>query len=380
MHFAYSEDQELLRSTTRRFLNDRHPIEAVRARLESADSLDREVWRDGAALGWTAMLVPEDLDGGSITDQPVVDLAAIAEELGRQLYPGPVLEANVVADVLAAAGDDEQRKRLLGPIARGELIPTWCLSGDGTPNIDAIAVVATATSRGVRLDGVARFVPAAPAADLLLVACASGGGPSLALVRPSAEGVTTRVHAGIDLTRRDGEVRLDGVVVAPTDLVGGQGGAAPHLERALRLATVVQAAEAVGAAERLFEATVQYAKDRVQFGRAIGSFQAIKHRLADVFIEIEGARAAARYAALAVADDRPDRDEAVAVAGSTVRDAVAHAAGESLQLHGGIGFTWDHDVHLFLRRAKAEQARYGEPWWHRERLCRLVEANVAEGA
>jgi alkylation response protein AidB-like acyl-CoA dehydrogenase len=134
----------------------------------------------------------------------------------------------------------------------------------------------------------------------------------------------------------------------------------------------------VGAGEALFERTVQYAKDRVQFGRAIGSFQAIKHRLADLLIDLEGARAATRYAALALADERDDRDEAIAVAGAYVRDAIAHLCGESLQLHGGIGFTWEHDLHLYLRRAKSEQVLYGEPWRHRERLCAFAEASVPE--
>jgi alkylation response protein AidB-like acyl-CoA dehydrogenase len=142
---------------------------------------------------------------------------------------------------------------------------------------------------------------------------------------------------------------------------------------------VLQAAEAAGAAEHLFEMTVQYAKDRVQFGRTIGSFQAIKHRLADLLIEVEAMRAAARYAALAVADDRDDRDEAVAVAGSFVPEAFAHLCGEAVQLHGGIGFTWEHDVHLFLRRAKTDQLLYGEPAWHRERLVSIIEAAEARG-
>jgi alkylation response protein AidB-like acyl-CoA dehydrogenase len=156
-------------------------------------------------------------------------------------------------------------------------------------------------------------------------------------------------------------------------IVGETGRAGTLVERALQIATVLQSAEAVGAAEHLLERTVQYTKDRLQFGRAIGGFQSVKHRLADLLVQLEAARAAARYAALAVADDRPDRDEAVAVAGSFVRDACAYLAGEALQIHGGIGFTWDHDVHLFVRRAKADQALYGEPSWHRERLTSIME-------
>jgi alkylation response protein AidB-like acyl-CoA dehydrogenase len=375
MHFAYDEDQELLRSSTRRFLESRHPVASVRSRLEQPDILDRDVWRGGAGLGWTAMLVAEEYDGGSITDQPLVDLAAVAEELGRQLYPGPVLATNVVADAIGALGTDAQRKEHLGAIAHGDTVATWCLTGDGTVDADAVDVqLSTAESKTLRLEGSARFVHDAHVADLLLVTATGPGGLSLVLVPTTTAGVRSRPMGTIDLTRRFCEVRFDGVEVPLSNLLGEVGRAASSVERALCIATVVQAAEAVGAAERLLETTVQYAKDRVQFGRPIGSFQAIKHRLADLLVLLEAARAAARFAALAVADHRNDRDEAVAVAGSFVREAFAHLCGESLQLCGGVGFTWEHDVHLFLRRAKTDQVLFGDPAWHRERLVSIIEA------
>ena len=378
MQFAFGEDQELLRRTTRKFLDSRHPIAATRSRIENDVTLDRDVWREGAGLGWTAMLVPEEYDGGSITDQPVVDLVALAEELGRQLYPGPVLATNVVADAIATSGTDGQRKEHLPAIAAGDSIATWCLTGDGSTDLAAVEVCINGKGANLRLTGCARFVHDAHVADLLLVTAREGDDLSLVTVPADTAGVTTRVLGAIDLTRRFCEVRFDDVAVDPSQVHGDRGNAHESIERALRLATVLQAAEAAGAAEHLFELTVQYAKDRVQFGRAIGSFQAIKHRLADLLIEVEAARAAARYAALAVADNRDDRDEAVAVAGSYVREAFSHVCGEALQVHGGIGFTWEHDVHLFLRRAKTDQALYGEPSWHRERLVSVIEA--AEGA
>jgi alkylation response protein AidB-like acyl-CoA dehydrogenase len=378
LHFAYSEEQELLRNTTRRFLRDRHPLAALRRCLEEPDTFDRQVWRDGAALGWTALLVPETHDGGSVTNQPLVDLAALAEELGRELYPGPVLATNVVADALARDGSARQRDRYLPSIARGDTAAAWCLTEDGSIDLGNIGVVLTGVARGARLDGVARFVHDAHVADLLLVTCEARSGPSLALVPLPAEGVAVRVMTGLDLTRRLCEVRFDGVEVPLENVVGAVGEAAAAIDRGLQVAAVVQSAELVGAGEALLERTVQYAKDREQFGRPIGSFQALKHRLANLLIELEGARASARYAAFAVADDRDDHDEAVAVAGSYVREAVAHLCGESLQLHGGIGFTWEHDVHLYLRHAKSEQVLYGEPWRHRERLCALAEAMVPD--
>lgn len=376
MHFAFSEDQELLRSTTRRFLDQRQPISTLRATLESDVTIDRTVWSEGAALGWTALLVPEAHDGGSVTAQPLVDLAGVAEELGRSLYPGPVLETNVVADVIVAWGSPEQQARFLGPIARGEVIATLAISGDGTTDPAAVAITAVISDGRVTLHGHASFVRDAHVADLVLAVARTPDGPLQVLVPLPTVGVSCRVLHGLDLTRRLCEITFDGASVDTDAIVGTPADAQAAIDRALRLATVLQAAESTGASQHLLEMTVQYAKDRVQFGRAIGSFQAIKHRLADLQVCVEAMRAAARYAALAVADDTDDRDHAVAVAGSYVREANAFVCGEALQLHGGIGFTWEHDVHLFLRRAKADQGLYGDPYSHRERLCTLVEQGL----
>ncbi|MCU1344794.1 MAG: hypothetical protein JWL70_1060, partial [Acidimicrobiia bacterium] len=194
------------------------------------------------------------------------------------------------------------------------------------------------------------------------------------------EGVAVRGLTGLDLTRRLGEVRFDGALVPASALVGSPGPDAERvLEAGFQLATVLQAGEAVGAAQYLLDTTVQYAKDRVQFGRPIGSFQALKHRFANLHISLEAMRAAAHYGALALGDGQPDAAEAVAVVGSYVKEAFSALCGEALQLHGGIGFTWEHDVHLFLRRAKVDQVLYGDPAWHRERLCQLVEPESEAG-
>ena len=378
MDFAFNEDQELLRDSTRRFLDRRHPLAALRPLLEVDDIVDREVWREGAELGWTSMLVPAEYGGGSVSAQPLVDLVAIAEELGRVLYPGPFVPTNVVADAVATFGHDAMRADLLPKLVAGDVLGAWCLSGDGSVERDSVEVVAEIDEeRGVRLDGSARYVHGGTAADVLLVAARAGTDRVHVLVPAWLPGVSIRAHAGLDLTRRLAEIRFDGAHVRGSALVGAPGEEAEAVTaRALALATVLQAAEAVGAADALFQRTVQYAKDRVQFGRPIGSFQALKHRLADLQVTLEGMRAATHYAALAFGDGLPDAAEAVAVAGSYVDDAYAHLCGEALQLHGGIGFTWEHDVHLFVRRAKVDQVLYGDPAWHRERLCRLVEAGV----
>jgi alkylation response protein AidB-like acyl-CoA dehydrogenase len=378
MNFGFDEDQDLLRETTRRFLAERWSLAAVRLHLEDGELFDQELWRDGATLGWTAMLIPPEHEGGSVTAQPMVDVVVLAEELGRTLNPGPFVSTNVVADAIAQSGSELQAKEHLPRIARGETTCAWCLSGDGSPDPAAVDVVATRARDGWRLDGVARYVHGAADASLLLVTARDPERASVVnlLVPRPAAGLSERVLTGLDLTRRFAEVHFDGVTVpAGAELAGDRS----VVERCLDVATVLQAGESLGAAEYLFDLTVDYAKKRVQFGRTIGSFQAIKHRLADLLIELEGMRVAVHYAALALGDRRDDAAEAVATAGAYVDDAFAHLSGEALQLHGGIGFTWEHDVHLFVRRAKVNQVLHGDGAWHRERLVCLLEATAQEG-
>ncbi|MGH8985131.1 MAG: acyl-CoA dehydrogenase family protein [Acidimicrobiia bacterium] len=373
MDFAFDDDQELLRRTTRAFLEQHQSLAGRRAVLEADELLDRGDWRRGAELGWTAMLVPPEHDGGSVTEQPVVDLAVLGEELGRVLHPGPFVPTNVVADAVARSGSNEQRAALLPGIANGSMVAAWCTTADSSADESSVDVRARPRGDGYRLDGVAGHVHGATVADILLVTARTGDQIVLALVRVPAAGIAVQRHGGLDLTRRFARVRFEDALV-PGAAVLAPGRTADALERALALATVLQSAEAVGAADHIVTTTVQYAKDRFQFGRPIGSFQAVKHRLVDLLITLEGMRAAARYAALALADGFADADEAVAVAGSYVSDALVFVCGEALQLHGGIGFTWEHDVHLFVRRAIVDRALYGDPSWHRERLCRILDA------
>jgi alkylation response protein AidB-like acyl-CoA dehydrogenase len=377
--FAFNEDQELLRATTRKFLDDHGALAARRAVIEADEVVDRDEWRRGAELGWTAMLVPPERDGGSVTEQPLVDLVVLGEELGRVLHPGPFVPANVVADALARAGPGPLQDEHLAPLARGERLAGWCATGDGSADAGAVEVTARESEGGLRLDGVARYVHGATAADVLLVAARIESRLALVVVPLPHEGVTVRPLVGLDLTRRFAEVRFDDVPVASSSVLVGPGKSADEAwARAVALATVLQSAEMVGAADFLVATTVQYAKDRVQFGRPIGSFQAIKHRLADLFITVEAMRAATHYAGLAFGDGYDDGLEAVHVAGAFVGASSSVVCGEALQLHGGIGFTWEHDVHLFLRRAKASQQLYGNPAWHREKLCALVDRSTPD--
>jgi alkylation response protein AidB-like acyl-CoA dehydrogenase len=375
VNFAFSDEQDLLRSTTSRFLARRQPLRSLRAVLEEPEVVDRHVWRDAADLGWTSMLVPSAFDGGSVTDQALVDLVVLGEELGRVLHPGPFVPTNVVADAIAIWGTGAQRAEHLPLLARGRSLASWCLTADGSVEPAECGVEARPDADGFVLDGVSRFVHGATVADLLFVVARRGGVLVHLLVPASTDGLGIRVQRSLDLTRRFGEVRFDGVVVGADQVVGADADPGAVLQRSVDVATVLQAAEAVGAADHVFHQTVDYLSDRVQFGRTIASYQAVKHRLADLLILLEGMRAATHYAAMALSDGKDDAPAAVSTAGATVGDGLAHLCGEAIQLHGGIGFTWEHDLHLFTRRAVTSRQLYGDPSWHRERLCALAEGS-----
>ncbi len=381
MDFAFSEEQDLLRQVTKRFLDDVHPLSSLRPSLEAPEIVDRGLWRKAAELGWTSMLIPGDHGGGSVTEQPLVDLVVLGEELGRVLHPGPFVPTNVVADAIARHGTEAQRAQLLPSIARGDVMAAWCASADGSIEISECAVDLDDRGGAPVLNGVARFSHGATIADLLLVLARTAEGPKYLVVPSSAPGIHRRTQLTLDLTRRFAEVNFDHVAVGADQLLV-RTTEMVH-ERAVGIATVLQSAEAVGAADHLFDATVDYLGMRTQFGRTIASFQAIKHRLADLLVTREGMRAATHYAALALGDGFDDAVAAVHTAGSYVPGGFAHLCGESLQLHGGIGFTWEHDVHLFVRRAFTNQGLYGDSRWHRERLCAmrgssLMDITVAE--
>jgi alkylation response protein AidB-like acyl-CoA dehydrogenase len=382
MDFGFDDDQELLRTSTRGFLERRNPVAQIRTRLEAPEVFVRDVWREGAELGWTALLVPEEYGGGSVSAQPLIDLVVIAEEFGRALQPGPLVPTNVVADALVRSGSEQQRQEFLPGIADGSIVAAWCGTSDGTADRAAVGVRARSDGSGYICSGTAGYVQDAAVADAMLVAVETDAGLDYLIVAADTPGISVRPLLGLDPTRRFAEVRFDEVAVPASSLVGDAAGAPAVWERNFALATVLQAVQAVGAAEHLFATTVDYLSQRVQFGRTIASFQAIKHRLADLLVCVEAMRAAAHYAALAVADDLDDAREAVATAGAYVTETHAMLCGECVQLTGGIGFTWEHDLHLFLRRARVDEVLLGDPAWHRERLCALVagaDGQWAEG-
>jgi alkylation response protein AidB-like acyl-CoA dehydrogenase len=350
------DEQELFRETAARFLADRWPTSAVRRLIGDASGLDRGVWDRGAGLGWTSLLVPEDLGGGSLSGAGVRDLAIIAEETGRVLVAGPLLPANIVAFALARDRAGQLAQAHLPGIAAGRLLAAWVADRD--------AVRATPAGDGYRLTGTVGPVQDAHVADYLLVT--AGGGTQL-LVPATAPGVSVELLGGLDLSRRYCRIRFDGVQVPASAQVAADGS---ELDLQLSLALALQCAETVGAIRAAYEMTLRYVRERRAFGRPIGSYQALKHRLAEMLLWLESSQAvtsAAVTAVQAASDGGPgSAREAGRRALAAARTAKAYVADrgpalvrDCLQMHGGVGYTWEHDIHLYLRRVEANAEIYG---------------------
>ncbi len=369
MRFSYSEDQDALRRDARKFLEAHAPMVRVRAAAETG-GFDAELWRRaGTELGWPALAIPERHGGAGLG---AVELAALFEETGRALAPIPLLSTVCLgATAIAEAGSEEQQRAYLPRIAAGRAIVTLALAeADGRWDGAAVRTRAEATADGFRLDGCKSMVLDGHLADLVVVAARAGAALDLFVVSADAPGLSRRLLPGLDHTRRYAELTLAGV---PAERLGAAGAGARTLARTLDRAAIALAAEQVGAAERCLELAVEYAKTRHQFGRAIGSFQAVKHRLADVFVAVESARSAAYYAAFAASVDDPELPVLAALCKATCSEACFRAAADSIQVHGGIGFTSEHDAHLYFKRARASQALFGAPAEHVERVAAHLE-------
>jgi alkylation response protein AidB-like acyl-CoA dehydrogenase len=373
MELELSHDQELFRDTTRKFLEAECPLTTVREWADDPAGFDRSWWRRGAELGWTALLVPEEFGGGSITGEGLLDLALVAEEMGHLVSPGPLLAVNVVAAALAASGTETQRATVLPALVAGDAIATWCFAEPGGRwDAAGVRLEATATADGFTLHGTKSPVEAAGQADHLLVTARTGDGLTQLLVPADAPGVTVTPLESIDLVKRFGEVHFDGVQVPVDAVVGEVGGAAADVERQLQIAVAIQCAETLGATDRVFAFTLEYAFDRHSFGRPIASYQALKHRFADMKLWLEASHATATSCARAVQAASDDAAELVSVAASYIGDRTPEIVEDCVQMHGGIGVTWEHDIHLYLRRVTLNRALYGAPDEHRERLATLL--------
>jgi alkylation response protein AidB-like acyl-CoA dehydrogenase len=373
-----TDDQELFRQTTRRALEERSPLTRVRELIDDPLGFDPGWWRQAADLGWYAMLVPEQHGGGSISGHGLLDAAIVAEELGRMVHPGPFHSTNVVAYALAESGTAQQRQEYLPAIAAGDVIATWAFA---EPNrdwrADMIELAARASGEGYVLDGVKTCVPYAHAADLILVTGRAPEGLRQFVVSPDAPGVSIEALESLDVGRRLAVVRFDGVHVGAGSAVGDASGTADAIERQLQVALVLQCAETNGATDAGFGLTVQYSKDRVAFGRPIGSYQALKHRMADHRIWLEGSHASTAYAAHAVDERRPDSAIAARVAKAHVGKWSSVILHDCIQLHGGIAMTWDYDLHLYFRRVIGNEVTYGSPYEQHRALVDIAEGLVA---
>jgi alkylation response protein AidB-like acyl-CoA dehydrogenase len=373
MELELSSDQRLFHATTKSFLEKEFPLERVRQLETSETGFDREWWARGAELGWTAMLVPEELGGGSVSGEGLRDLAIVAEELGHGVAPGALLATNIViAGLVDAQASGPDHGEAIEGLVSGESIASWAIYEPGDqwePLRPALA--AKPSSAGYQLHGVKDRVELAEQADLLLVTAATEQGVAQFLVPVGTAGVTVEPQWSLDLARRFGVVRFDNVEVPASALVGAPG-ENDVIERQLQIALVLQCAEICGGLERVFEFTTQWAFDRFSFGRPLASYQALKHRFADMRTWLEACQATTQAAVTAVQERRADAAELVCVAKSYVGDRSVQILQDCVQMHGGIGVTWEHDLHLYLRRATVNRSLFGTPEDHRRRLTDIA--------
>ncbi|MFQ6396239.1 acyl-CoA dehydrogenase family protein [Nocardia sp. KC 131] len=367
MNFELDDEQVMLRDAWRDLLSDRAPIADMRARLDADEDVDSELWRLAGELGWLGVALPEEYEGA---DQGLVELALLAEEAGRALIRGPFLPNAIVGRAITTAGSPPLRALVLPAIAAGSSWATWAFAEPHAPwTLDGVHTTARTDGGAIVLDGIKTAVQDAGGARWLLVTARHDGTMRSFLVDRDFPGVTVRRQQTLDPTRAFYEVRLDGVrVSADRGLDDGPA----DVQRLLDYASVLRCAEALGVMARMLELTVEYAKVRVQFGRPIGTFQAVKHSCAEMAMLVHGVRAATYYAAMAEDAGAEDAARAACAAASYTSATAGDVAGRALQLHGGIGFTWEHDLHLYLRRAEVDAVLYGDTTVHRDRLCRLL--------
>jgi len=366
MDFAFSQEQNMLRDSVRGFLEDKAPVTRARELMETEEGLDPDLWAEIAAQGWQAMHIPEEYGGAGFG---YVELIVLMEEMGRVLLPAPFLSSVVLgANALLVAGSDDQKKQYLSEVASGaRRLALAQVEESGRWDEPGIEMTATPDGGGWVLNGTKRFVVDGHTADTLIVAAKTDAGVSLFLVDGDADGVSRSRLETMDMTRKQAEIVFEGV--KSDAMVGADGSGWETLAKVIDLASVALAAEQVGGAERCLEMSVEYAKERIQFGRPIGSFQAVKHKCADMLVQVELARSAAYYAAWAAAEDNEELAITAPLAKAYCSEAYFFAASENIQIHGGIGFTWEHDAHLYFKRAKTSELMFGEPTYQRRLLA-----------
>ena len=381
MDFDFSEDQVMLRNLARELLSERASVAHVRQMMEDERGYDPAIYRQLLELGITP--IPEEYGGGGLG---MIEQAIILEEMGRVAYPGPWFASVILAgSLLQHAGDDNARARYLPEIASGDLTATFAFTEDTVSyGPSAVALQATKDGDSYTLNGVKRFVPFGHTADVILVAARADGedgleGISLIAVPRDSSGLSIEPTPMLDLTSKVATLNFDNVRVPTENLIGSEGGAWPAIEATHRVAAVGAAAEQLGASRKALEMSVDYAKVRKQFGQFIGQFQAVKHMLAEMLEAAENGHSAVYYAAWALDANAPDATLAASVAKSTLNMASRKVCGDAIQVHGGIGYTWEYDLHIYFKRAKHLEPLYGDTDYHREKVLEEVLAGRIAG-
>lgn len=378
MTAVVSREAALFASTTKSFLDKQASLADLRSWHESGVSVDRRWWQQAAELGWTALLMPDELGGGSPSGDGVADLAAISTLIGHTVAPGPLHPVSIVLTALADAANSNSHAQLIDDLISGRMIASWAVyepdeewsSDDPTPNLQA-----TRTSTGFRLDGAKDRVEAGNDSDVFLVVAQCGSSTSQFVVSSHADGITLTPQSSVDLVKGYAHVTFDGVEIDHNAVVGSPEQTPALIERQSQIALLLQCSELVGVIDAVLTMTIQWARDRHTFGRPIGSYQALKHRFADMKTWFEACRAATDQAVADVSARSLDAPRSVSVAKSFVADRACAIIQDCVQMHGGIGVTWEHDLHLYLRRATLYRAMYGSPEYHDRRVFSLMEAS-----
>jgi len=370
MDYDLSPPQKLLQEAARSFVARECPPARVREFIDGGTAQDASLWQSIADQGWIGLHLPAQLGGLDLT---VIELAVVAEQLGQGCVPGPYLSTNWAATLLAASSNEELARRYVPKMADGSLQAAVALLGEELNwNEPAAGLKIQANGDGLRLDGKKVMVMDAGIADVVVCVAANGSHPVVVVVPANADGLTIEGTPGMDATRPLSEMRFDGVQVS-SDQVASEGGEAePVIRRANQVVATLAAAELCGAIQWMLDTTVEYAKTRKQFDRAIGSFQAVQHQCADMLLMTESSRSAVYYAAWALSENDPAADAAVSIAKAYCSDAGRKVGNRAIQCHGGIGFTWEHDLHFFYKRVKAAEYLLGDATHHREELAKLL--------
>ncbi|WP_117000117.1 acyl-CoA dehydrogenase family protein [Desertimonas flava] len=369
MNFAFTDEQEELRKTVRSFLEAKSPETAVREQMETEAGYDAAVWSQMAEqMGLQGLHIPEEYGGSGFT---YVELGIVLEEMGRALLAAPYFSTVVLAaNTLIHSGDDDAKKSYLPGVASGETIATVAFTeANGKWDDSGIEATATPDGDGWKINGEKMFVLDGHTANLIIVAAKTAAGVSLFAVDGDAAGLTRTALSTMDQTRKQAKLTF---ADTPAKLIGTDGGGWDVLKQVLDLVAVGLAAEQVGGAQKVLEMAVEYAKVRVQFGRPIGSFQAIKHKCADMLLEVESAKSAAYYGLWCAAELNDELPSVASLAKAYCSEAYFHATAENIQIHGGIGFTWEHPAHLYFKRAKSSELLFGDPTYHRELLAQRI--------